>query len=126
MVWSIYCLHHLIRIKTISFPSLGDNRFPSLFEAYRFIHIFMSVIDICFKHSLWYIIWYMYFQCIKKYTFFSLTDLTTSTTAPLSQAFCYFFLSLWKKQTYAHKHSFCTEAQTFLRCKRITIVTVLC
>ena len=52
----------------------------------------------------------MYFQYIKKNTFFSLTDLTTSTTAPLSQAFCYFFPSFWKKQKYICKHSFCTEA----------------
>jgi hypothetical protein len=56
---------------------------------------------------------YVYFQRIKK-TFFSLTDLTTSTTASLSQAFCYFFPSFWKKQKYICKYSFCTEAQTFL------------
>jgi hypothetical protein len=52
---------------------------------------------------------YMYFQYIKKNTLFSLTDLTTSSTAPLSQAFCYFVPSFWKKQKYICKHSFCKE-----------------
>jgi len=48
MVSSIYSLYHSIKIKTISFPSLGDKMLPSQFEAYRFIHVCMFVTDICF------------------------------------------------------------------------------